>query len=141
MRLLDTGEHVVKGLDPAAIFRWPRAFTANAHRTEHTFFQRPALLDLDVDLPALAKMISVREQRPVFEIEVGERHITVILNHEFVALEWIAKPEVIEIKRVRLVIEPIERDLDRVVQPREPHRLAHQETAPDHRPARDHVHA
>lgn len=54
----------------------------------------------------------------MFEIEVGERHITVILNHELVALERIAKPEVIEIERVRLVIEPIERDLDRVVQPR-----------------------
>jgi len=97
------------------------------------------LLDAYVHAPSLPEVVIVAHLVAVREVQVPERHIPVILDDHVVALDRIAELELVQGKGVRLVVKPVECDLDRVVQAGEPHRLADQEPPPDTRlRARDH---
>ena len=81
---------------------------------------------------------AVGEPLAVLEIEVGKRHVAIVFNRQLITLQWIAETQIVEVERVRLIIEPVERDLDRVVQTREPHRFAHEQAPPNTRLAAHH---
>jgi hypothetical protein len=70
-------------------------------------------------------VVAIGEALAVLEIQLGQRDVAVVLDRELVAFQRIAEAEVVEIERMGLVVEPVEADLDRVVQARQPHRFAH----------------
>ena len=55
--------------------------------------------------------------RAVFEIDVSQGHVAIVFDRGVIPLDRIAKTEVVEIERVGLVVEPVQRHLDAVVQP------------------------
>lgn len=76
-------------------------------------------------------MVLVHAAGPVLEVHRREGDVPVVLDHQVVPLEGVAVAEVVELEGMRLVIEPVEGDLDGLVEAGEPHRLAHEELAPD----------
>ena len=76
------------------------------------------------------KMVVVGDPVPVGQVQVRERDVAVVLDDQVVLLRRVAELELIQRKGVGLVIKPVERDLDRVVEPRQPHGLANQEPPP-----------
>jgi hypothetical protein len=129
--LLQAGKHVVEGLDPAAVLRGSGALAGHAQGVMDALASRSGLLDADVHLPSLADVVLVHHPIPVRQVQVAERDIAVVLDVQLIPLDRVSELQVIECEGMGLVVKPVEGDLDRVMEPGEPHRLPDEQAPPD----------
>ena len=128
-------------LESAAVLGRARALAGHAEGIVDPLRRRRGFLHADIDPPALAEVVVVGHPVAVGQVQVRKGDIAVVLDDQVVALDGIAEPELVQDEGVRLVVKPVEGDLDRVMQAGQPHPLADEEPPPHLGLRADHDHA